>query len=47
MLGADSIAQAMLKEWNNIKMPTQKMSDQDVDAILAFIKAEEAKKAKK
>ena len=47
MLASDSTAQAMLAEWKGIRMPKQNMSDQDVDAVLAYIKAEEAKMKKK
>lgn len=43
MLASDSTAQAMLAEWRGIRMPKQNMSDQDVDAILAYLRAEEAK----
>jgi protein SCO1/2 len=43
MLQTDSIAQAMLAEWNNIKMPNLKLSDADVDALLHYIAQETAK----
>lgn len=46
MLASDSTAMAMLAEWKGIKMPKQTLSDQDVDAILAYIQAEEAKMKK-
>jgi mono/diheme cytochrome c family protein len=43
MLASDSTAQAMLAEWKGIRMPKQNMSDQDIQAILAYLRAEEAK----
>lgn len=43
MLGSDSTAQALLAEWKGMKMPAQKLTDQDVDAVLAYIDAETAK----
>jgi cytochrome c551/c552 len=46
MLASDSTAQAMLAEWQGIRMPKQNMTDQDVDAVLAYIKAEDAKMRK-
>jgi cytochrome c551/c552 len=48
MLASDSTAQALMAEWKNLRMPKQNLSDQDVDAILAYMQSEEAKiKAKK
>jgi len=47
MLASDSTAQAMLAEWRGIRMPKQNMSDADVDAILSYLRAEEAKMKKK
>jgi cytochrome c551/c552 len=47
MLASDSTAQAMLAEWKGIRMPKQNMSDQDVDAILSYLRAEEGKMKKK
>lgn len=46
MLASDSTAQAMLAEWKGIRMPKQNMSDQDIEAILQYLKAEEAKMKK-
>jgi cytochrome c551/c552 len=46
MLQTDSVAMGMLKEWKNIKMPKQNLTDQDVDALLAYVRAEEAKMSK-
>jgi cytochrome c551/c552 len=34
---------AMVAEWKGIKMPAQKLTDQDVDALLAFVRAEQAR----
>jgi cytochrome c551/c552 len=47
MLASDSTAQAMLAEWKGIRMPKQNMSDQDVDAILSYLRSEEGKMKKK
>ena len=47
MLASDSTAIALLAEWKGIKMPKQSLSEQDVDAILAYLRAEEAKQNKK
>jgi hypothetical protein len=46
MLQTDSVAIAMLKEYKGQKMPNQKLSEQDTDAIIAFINATEAKQKK-
>jgi cytochrome c551/c552 len=46
MLASDSTAIGLLKEYKGAKMPNQKISAADADAILAFIKATEAKKNK-
>jgi len=47
MLASDSTAMALLAEWKGIKMPKQSLSEQDVDAILAYLRSEEAKMNKK
>jgi nitrous-oxide reductase len=47
MLQSDSTAIALLAEWKGIKMPKQNLSEQDVDAILAYLRSEEAKMNKK
>jgi len=47
MLASDSTAQSLLAEWKGIKMPKQTLSEQDVDALLAYLRSEEAKMAKK
>jgi hypothetical protein len=46
MLASDSTAIAMMAEWQGIRMPKQTMSDQDIDAILGYLRAEEAKMKK-
>jgi cytochrome c551/c552 len=38
----DSTAMAMVAEWKGIKMPSQKLTD-DVDALLAFVRAEQSR----
>jgi hypothetical protein len=45
MLASDSTAQDMLAEWKGQRMPKQNMSDQDIDALLSYLRAEEAKKS--
>lgn len=47
MIASDSIAMAMVAEWKGIKMPTQPLTDPDIEALLAYIRAEEARMAKK
>jgi len=47
MLGSDSVAQAMLKDYKGLKMPGQKLSDQEIDAILAHIDGQTAKLSEK
>jgi hypothetical protein len=37
MLGTDSTAMAMLAEYRGQKMPQYKLSEKDVDALLAYI----------
>jgi cytochrome c2 len=44
MLASDSTAINLMKEFKGAKMPNQKISEADTDAIIAFIKATEAKK---
>jgi protein SCO1/2 len=43
MLASDSTAIQMAKEYNGARMPQQHITDADVDAILAYIRQEEAK----
>ena len=47
MMATDSTAMELLKSYKGQKMPNQKLSEQDADAIMAFINAEEAKQQKK
>lgn len=47
MIASDSIAMAMVAEWKGIKMPTQPLTDQDIEPLLAYIRGEEARMAKK
>jgi hypothetical protein len=47
MIASDSIAMAMVAEWKGIKMPSQPLTDPDVEALLAYIRAEEQRMAKK
>jgi len=44
MLQSDSIAQAMLVEFQNVKMPNLKLSDAEVDALLHYMQQESDKK---
>jgi cytochrome c551/c552 len=46
MLATDPAAMALLKEWKGTKMPQVAMTDADIDAVLAHIKAEEGKAKK-
>jgi nitrite reductase (NO-forming) len=45
MLMSDSTAIQLKEEWKGMKMPGQRLSDQEIDAILAFIEAETARKS--
>lgn len=44
MLESDSIAKALLAEYNGVRMPGQKLADADVEALLQYIAQESAKK---
>ena len=44
MLESDSIAQAMLAEYQNVKMPNLRLLDADVDALLHYMQQESDKK---
>jgi mono/diheme cytochrome c family protein len=46
MLESDSIAKAMLVEFQSVKMPNMKLSDADVDALVHYIQQESDKKKK-
>jgi mono/diheme cytochrome c family protein len=37
MLETDSIARALLEEYKGVRMPAQKLTDQDVEALLVYI----------
>lgn len=37
MLETDSTAQAMLAEWNNVKMPDMKLKDSEVNALIHYM----------
>jgi cytochrome c551/c552 len=37
MLMRDTVAKAMLAEWQNVKMPQFKLNDSDVDALINFL----------
>jgi cytochrome c551/c552 len=47
MISSDSTAMAMVAEWKGIRMPKQHLSDADIDALLAYLRSEEAKQMKK
>jgi protein SCO1/2 len=44
MLESDSIAQAMLVEFKNVKMPNLKLSDEEVEALIHYMQQESQKK---
>ena len=46
MIASDSVAIAMVEEYNGAKMPKQKFSDSDIDALLAFLRYEEGRMKK-
>jgi len=37
MIGSDSIADAMVVEFKNVKMPNMKLNDSDIQALLNFL----------
>lgn len=43
MLETDSLAQAMLAQYNNTKMPNLRLSDAEVESLLQYIAAESEK----
>ena len=43
MLETDSVAQALLAQYNNTKMPNLRLSDADIESLLQFIAAESEK----
>lgn len=40
MLANDSTAQALLAEWNNVKMPNMRLTETEVDQVLNYIAQE-------
>jgi len=38
MIGSDSIADALVVEAKNVKMPNLKLSDSDVEAVIAYLR---------
>jgi protein SCO1/2 len=44
MLASDSIAQAMLAEYQNVKMPNLRLSDEEVEALIHYMQQETDKK---
>ena len=46
MLQTDSIAQAMLVEFQNVKMPNLRLSDAEVEALIHYMQQETDKKKK-
>lgn len=46
MLTSDSTAMGLLAEWKGIKMPKQALTDQDIEALLAYLRFEEGKMKK-
>lgn len=46
MLASDSTAMALLAEWKGIKMPQQNLTDQDISALLSYLRFEEGKMKK-
>jgi mono/diheme cytochrome c family protein len=43
MLGSDPIAQEMLKEYKNVKMPNMKLKDDEIEALMHYMAAESQK----
>ena len=46
MLASDSTAKQLARQYNDARMPKQHLSDQDIDAILAYVRAVESGAAK-
>ena len=44
MFESDEAVKAMMKEWNNVKMPNMKLSDADIDAVMHYIGEQQKKK---
>jgi len=47
MVMSDATGKALYKEWNKMKMPNLKLSDEEVDALIAYLKQETDKAASK
>ena len=47
MIASDSTAMALVAEWKGIRMPQQTITDQDVESLLNYLRAEEDRLAKK
>lgn len=47
MIASDSVAMAMVVEWKGIRMPQQKFTDQDIEALLSYVRFEEDRLARK
>ncbi len=45
MMESDSIAMALLAEYNNTKMPNLRLNDRDIESLLHFIASESEKHA--
>jgi protein SCO1/2 len=45
MLASDSIAQALLAEFQNVKMPNLKLSDDEVEALIHYMQQETDKRS--
>ena len=43
MVSSDSTAKALYKQFNNLKMPNPKLSDEEVDALIAYLVEANAK----
>jgi len=43
MVLSDPTGKALYKEWNKLKMPNLKLSDEEVDALIAYLKQESEK----
>lgn len=43
MIASDSTAMALVQEWNGARMPKQRLTDNDIDAMLAYVRAQETR----
>lgn len=46
MFVSDSVARALLAEFNNVKMPNLKLTDKEIDAVLHYLADETARRRK-